>query len=211
MMDSWEFNKIAAAVLSALLIIFGGKEIITVWQYNKSKEYAAVGYKLPVEVSAAPSGQKESGKKDKGLDFAAVAGLMAASTADAGQSVFKKCSACHTPTNGGKNGVGPNLWNIINREIGTVDGFKYSNPMASVGGNWGYEELAQFLHKPKQWLKGTKMAFAGLKREQDIADVLVYLRSLSDSPVALPAVNAQETQAEENTISEPVDESPSVP
>ena len=112
---------------------------------------------------------------------------MPAAKVDAGQGVFKKCATCHTPNQGGKNGQGPNLWNIVNRDLAASDGFKYSKAMAQKGGKWDYESLALFLHKPKTWLKGTKMAFAGLKKPQDIANLLAYMQTLSDSPVPFPA------------------------
>ncbi len=188
MIDSWEFNKIAAAVLAALLVIFGGKEIITVSLKDHGSGKVEAGYKLPVEVADAQTGGNDTAKKPAGVDFVKVATLMQAASVEAGLSVFKKCSTCHTPAQGGKNGTGPNLWNIVDKDIGAVADFKYSGAMANKEGNWNYEALAGFLHKPKKWLKGTKMAFGGLRSEQDIADLLVYLRSLSDSPVALPAV-----------------------
>ena len=184
-MDSWEFNKIAAAVLAALLVIFGGKEIIYIANKGHAKETKQAGYTLPVEVaSASTSG---AAPKPAGFDFAQVAALLPAATVDAGAGVFKKCSTCHTVNQGGKNGQGPNLWNIVDRDLGKVEGFKYSKALVDKGGKWDYESLALFLHKPKQWLKGTKMAFAGLRKPKDIANVLAYLRSLSDNPVDYPA------------------------
>ncbi len=185
-MDSWEFNKIAAAVLAALLVIFGTKEIVAVSTGAHSKDHGKPGYTLPVEVAAA-SDQGGSATEKKGFDFAEVAALLPTATAAAGESVFKKCSTCHTPNQGGKNGTGPNLWNIVNKEFGKVEGFNYSKALLEKGGKWDYESLANFLHKPKQWMKGTKMAFGGLRSKQDLADVIAYLRSLSDNPAPLPA------------------------
>ena len=184
-MDSFELNKIAGAVLAALLVIFGTKEIIHVAELSHGKEKAKSGYTLPVEIASASSGAGAPPAK-KGLDFAKVAELMKTAKAENGAGVFKKCSTCHTPTNGGKNGTGPNLWNIVNRDFGKAEGFKYSKALLAKGGKWDYESLAGFMNKPKKWLKGTKMAFGGLKNPQDIADVLAYLRSLSDSPAPLP-------------------------
>ena len=184
-MDSWEFNKIAAAVLSALLVIFGGQEVIAIASGGHSKSVSKPGYTLPVEVASA---SKTGGApaKPAGLDYAKVAELLPNADPASGQGVFKKCATCHTPGQGGKNGQGPNLWNIVNRDMAKVDGFKYSKAMATKGGKWDFESLARFLHKPKKWLKGTKMAFAGIKNPNDLADVLAYLRSLSDSPAPLP-------------------------
>ncbi len=197
MMDSWEFNKIAAAVLAALLVIFGSGQIFSISLDSHNKETAeVVGYKLPVEVASADSQDQDAPEK-KGLDFANIALLMQTASIENGEADFRKCSACHTPNQGGKNGIGPNLWNIVNREIGSTADFNYSNAVAEKGGVWDYESLAQFLHKPKSWLKGTKMAFAGIKKEQDIASMLVYLRSLSDNPADLPVV--QEAAASQDT------------
>ena len=183
-MDSWEFNKIAAAVLSALLVIFGGREIVYIAESSHA-DHAKPGYTLPVDIASA---QKDAGQSaKKGFDYAQVAELLPAASATAGQGVFKKCVACHTPQKGGKNGQGPNLWNIVDRELGQAEGFKYSNALLERGGKWDYEALANFLHNPRKWMKGTKMAFAGLKKTEDIAAVLAYLRSLSDAPAPLPS------------------------
>lgn len=184
-MDSWEFNKIAAAVLAALLVIFGGREVIAISSGGHAEHASKPGYTLPVEVASA-SKTGEAPAAPAGLDFAKVVELLPNANPTAGQGVFKKCTACHTPDQGGKNGQGPNLWNIVNRDKGSVDGFKYSKALTDKGGQWDYESLALFLHKPKSYLKGTKMAFAGIKNVNDLADVLAYLRSLSDSPAALP-------------------------
>ena len=87
---------------------------------------------------------------------------------------------------GGKNKVGPNLWGILGADRAKAAGYKYSSAMAGAGGQWGYQELEQFLADPKGAIKGTKMAYAGLKKAGDRADAIVYLRSLSDSPLLLP-------------------------
>lgn len=100
-----------------------------------------------------------------------------------GAKVFKKCTSCHNANNGGKNGTGPALWNILGRSIGTTDGFKYSTNMAAKGGTWGYEELDAFLAKPKDYIPKTKMAFNGLKKEKDRAALIEFLRLQADSPL----------------------------
>jgi cytochrome c len=103
-----------------------------------------------------------------------------------GKKVFGKCKACHTVANGGKNGIGPNLWNIVNRKTGAVDGFKYSKVLRGMSDKpWNYENLNAFLIKPKAYAKGTKMTFAGLKKDSDRANLIAYLRSLSDSPAPI--------------------------
>ena len=112
--------------------------------------------------------------------------MLAAANADAGQKVAKKCTACHSFTKGGANKVGPNLWNVVGGKPASVSGYKYSGAMSGMTVNWEYEELNKFLYKPKAYLKGTKMSFAGLKKARDRATIIAYLRSLSDNPKPLP-------------------------
>ena len=185
-MDSWEFNKIAAAVLSALLVVFGGKEIIHIAEGGHAK-HSKPGYTLPVDVASTGSPGTNQAKAKKGFDFAKFASLLPKANADSGKGVFKKCLTCHTPGKGGKNGQGPNLWNVVNRDMGAADGFKYSKALKAKGGKWDFDALANFIKAPKKWLKGTKMAFAGIKNDNDLADLMAYLRSLSDSPAGWPA------------------------
>ena len=96
------------------------------------------------------------------------------------------CKACHTFTQGGKNKIGPALWEIVGRTMGGGDGFKYSSGMMAMKQKWGYEELNKFLLKPRTYVKGTKMAFVGIKKVKDRANLIAYLRSLSPSPKPLP-------------------------
>lgn len=185
-MDSFEFNKIAAAVLSALLLMIGMPTFLEVVRGGHGDHHGAqAAYALPDPAPAAAG--SEPAAEDKGFDFKNVAGLFATSTVDAGKAVFKKCASCHTVNEGGKNGIGPNLWDVVGRGRGTHEGFKYSNALTEKGGVWDYPSLAEFIHKPKAWLSGTKMAFAGLPSDKDLANLMVYLQSLSASPKPLPA------------------------
>lgn len=195
-MDSWEFNKIAGAVLAALLIAFGGSTIIELTHGGHGAEasHDKAGYTLPVEIADA-SGGDHAGAQKKEFDFGAVVAALQTASADAGANVFKKCKTCHTPNEGGKNAVGPNLWNIVGNDKGAHDGFNYSKAMKEKGGKWTFDDLAHFIHNPKGWLKGTKMAFAGVKDPTDLANVLAYLRSLSSSPAPLPTPAAAEKPA----------------
>ena len=97
--------------------------------------------------------------------------------ADDGEKVFKKCKACHTVEAGGKNKVGPNLNGVVGRAAGSMDGFKYSSDMKESGITWDETTLDKFLAKPKDVVKKTKMAFAGLKKEEDRAAVIAYLKA----------------------------------
>ena len=112
--------------------------------------------------------------------------LLASASLDNGEKLFKKCATCHNYEKGSENKVGPHLWNIINRPKANVEGFAYSKALAEYGGEWGYEELAEFLYKPKKYIKGTKMNFAGLKKVKDRADLVYFLREHSDNPAPLP-------------------------
>ena len=112
--------------------------------------------------------------------------LLANGDVDAGKKVAKKCASCHTFDESGKSKVGPNLWNILSRNVAAIEGFKYSGAMQDAGGTWDYERLDAFIANPKAALKGTKMTFKGLKKPEQRADLILYLRSLSGSPMALP-------------------------
>jgi len=112
--------------------------------------------------------------------------LLAAANVDKGKKVAKKCVACHSFKNGGKNKVGPNLYDIMGKDRAKVPGFSYSSAIKTMGGKWGFEDMSAFLKKPKKFMPGTKMSFSGLKKSGDRAAIILYLRSFSDSPVTLP-------------------------
>ena len=191
-MNSDTFNWLAMAVLSALLIIFGTPTLVEALKGGHGDHRGKEGYKLPVEVASADTGADGGAKPEKaGFTYANVVAKFSETSEDAGQRIFKQCAACHSVKEGGRNGIGPNLWEIIGRGKGGVDGFKYSNALTEKGGVWDFEALANFLHDPKGWLKGTKMAYRGLKKEEDVASMLLYLRSLSGEPKPLPEAPAQ--------------------
>ena len=112
--------------------------------------------------------------------------LLAAAAPEKGAKLFKKCKSCHTVDKGGKNTVGPNLWDVVGRAKAGGAGFSYSGALKDKGGDWSYADLDAFIANPKDYAKGTKMSFAGLKKAGDRAAMLLYLRSLSDSPKPLP-------------------------
>jgi cytochrome c len=182
-MDSFEFNKIAGAVLSALLVIFGSATLIEVWTGGQKGKI--VGYALPAPKAASTAGAAAS-VADAALTVPKLGELMTKASVESGAGVFKKCSTCHTPDKGGKNGTGPNLWNVVGRKIGAVDGFSYSSVTKGKGGEWTWENLIPYINAPAAWLPGNKMAFAGIKDATEMADLMVYLRSLADAPAALP-------------------------
>lgn len=180
-MDGHEFNKIAAAVLSALLVIFGSATAIEIWKSGaKSK---VVGYTLPAPKVAS---LVDTAQPDTGLAMPKIAERMATATADAGAAVFKKCTSCHTPDKGGKNGIGPNLWGVVGRKVGGTEGFNYSSALKGKGGDWTWDSLIPYIVAPAAAIPGNKMAFAGIKDAGELAELMVYLRSLSDTPLAMP-------------------------
>lgn len=183
-MDTWEFNKIAGAVLAALLLIFGTATFIEI---QMSHGPTKPGYELPVETTTAAETSEPAAPA--GVNFEEVASLLQNASVDNGQAAFKRCTTCHTPDQGGRNMTGPNLWGIIGRPRAAHEGFNYSPAMKEKSGEWTYEELANFIHDPRGYIPGNKMAFAGIKDEAEIADLLAYLRTLSDNPPPLPATN----------------------
>ena len=179
-MDSFEINKIIAAVLMVALLVIGiGKISGIIFHVEKPK---TPGYAVEVEevVNATSSTAEVSEKK---VDIVA---LMAMGDVETGIKVFKKCSACHSITKGGKNKIGPALYNVVGRKVGGVSDYKYSKALVSYEKEWTFEELNGFLIKPAKWIKGTKMAYAGLRKEKDRASVIKYLNENSDSPLPLP-------------------------
>ena len=114
-----------------------------------------------------------------------IAPMLATASIDEGKKIFKKCAACHSIEQGGKNKIGPALWSVVDRKVGSVEGFKYSNALKNYNKDWTYEELNGFLHKPLKYIKGTKMAFAGLRKDSDRANIIAYLNSMGSSPKPL--------------------------
>ena len=180
-MDSFEINKIVAAILMVALLIIGiGKLSDVIFYVEKPKK---PGYSVEVEQVVTASTQTSSETAEKKIDIAA---LMAMGDLATGEKVFKKCAACHSIVKGGKNNIGPALYNVVGRKIGAVSDYNYSKALSEYGKNWTFEELNGYLIKPAKWIKGTKMAFAGLRKEKDRASVILYLNKNSDNPLPLP-------------------------
>lgn len=180
-MNAFEFNKIAGAVLSAALLIFGGKTLIEIAGSSHGPQKA--GYTLPMPKGGATPGAAPAAPK---FDVAAVLAAVSKGSADAGKDGFKKCTACHTIDKGGPNRVGPNLFGIVNRDVAKHAGFNYSPALQGKGGKWSWQLLTEYLHDPKGSIPGNKMAFAGISDPAELADLLAYLRTAADSPAELP-------------------------
>lgn len=180
-MDSYEFNKIAGWVLSAFLFMFGMNEMGEI--FGGTHTPAKAGYTLP----APKGGGVGPAAKEEPFQFAKIAELLPKASADSGKEVFKACTQCHTPEKGGPNKLGPNLYGVMGRDVGKHSSFtNYSPAMTGKGGKWDWASIATYIYDPRGAIPGNRMAFVGVKDEKDLADVLAYLRTLSDSPVALP-------------------------
>jgi cytochrome c len=189
-MASLETNKVLAAVLCAgLLAMATGKVAEGLRHPNELEENA---FKIEV-ANAAPDSAATAGP----APIEPVIPLLASADVAAGEALAKKCSACHSENEGGGNKVGPPLWDVVGREKASVDGFAYSDAMAAFSDpkDWTYASLNKFMYKPKDYIPGTKMNYAGLKKASDRADLIAFLRSLSGSPMALPT--DEEVQAAE--------------
>jgi cytochrome c len=186
-MDTFEVAKIAGGVLSALLVIVGFRTALEIAEMDHGPE--TPGYTLPMP--------EEPGKSDVPAEGAAgvpapvdlpaiapelnpadVAQAATTANAEAGATVFKKCQACHSGEQGGPNKVGPNLWGVVGRPKGSHEGFNYSAAMKAKGGDWTLPDLAAFIHKPKDFVPGTKMVFPGIPDPTDLADLLAYMNTL---------------------------------
>jgi cytochrome c len=179
-MDSFELNKIVAAILMVALLIIGiGKLSDIIFHVEKPK---TPGYAVEVDQATTVS----SSSKTPVVEEVDIAALMAMGDITLGEKVFKKCSACHSIVKGGKNNIGPALYNVVGRKTGVAADYKYSKALASFNKEWTFEELNGYLIKPAKWIKGTKMAFAGLRKEKDRASVIKYLNQNSDNPLPLP-------------------------
>ncbi len=155
-------------------------EEISALQQASSEETAA-------EESAAEPAAAESGAVAEAEDGSALGTLIAAADMDAGKKVSKKCTACHTFEQGAANKLGPNLYNVLGRQVAGADGYKYSKALSGMSGEvWSYENLSAYLENPKDWAPGNKMSFAGLKKPEDRAAILAFLRDHSDNPPPLP-------------------------
>jgi cytochrome c len=181
-MDSFQLNKLAGAFLGTVFILMSVGIISDALFDSPAPEKP--GFLIEAAEAAAPA--------DGGAAAAAapepIAPLLASADPAAGEKIFKKCAACHSGDKGGANKVGPNLWGVIGRPIAAHEGFSYSAALKgfAAGEAWDYEKMSSFIAAPKAYIKGTAMGFAGLKKPDERANLIAYLRTLADSPAPLP-------------------------
>ena len=160
--------KIPASAFGIVLVIIVFAITITNLLYQP-KLMIKRGFQIEVAVDGKPIAKKE----EKPVD---IASLMKLANVDNGAKIFKKCASCHSVGKGEAAKVGPNLFGVIGRKRGSMSGFSYSEAMKAKGGAWDIDSVNQFITKPKDFLPGTKMGFAGLKKPQDRADVILFLQ-----------------------------------
>ncbi|MCH8197963.1 MAG: cytochrome c family protein [Proteobacteria bacterium] len=184
-MSVFEWNKIIGAVLLVALVT---KAIDTVVDGLTSPvELAKNVYLLGApELPAAPEPAKAPAKAPAKEGPGKIGPLLASASASTGKKTARKCTVCHSFKKDGAKKIGPPLWNVVNAKRARAAGFRYSSGMTKAGGEWGYAELNDFIANPKKSIPGTRMIFAGVKKASDRADIIAYLRSLSDNPAPLP-------------------------
>jgi cytochrome c len=179
-MHGFEINKIIAAIILTIVIVLGINKLADVVYNVKVPEDA--NYKV-AKVTETKEISKDDNKAKSGNNIKVFMNL---GSFDHGKTVVKKCIGCHSVSKGGGNKIGPALWGVIGRKVGSVSEYKYSKAMSGFDKNWDFEAMNNFLIKPKGYIKGNKMAFAGISKEKDRASLVLYLNEQSDSPLPLP-------------------------
>ena len=178
-MNSFEINKIIAAIILTIVIVFGVNKLANVIYNVKAPEGNT--YNIVTETKEISKDDTVNVESDVNI-----IALLALGSINHGKMVFKKCAACHSVSKGGGNKIGPALWGVIGRKAGSTSDYKYSKAMSEFGKIWDFEGMNTFLIKPKDYVKGTKMAYIGLKKEKDRASVILFLNQNSNNPIPIP-------------------------
>ena len=173
-------NKIIVSIVLAVILVLVINKITDVIYYVEKPEKSA--YQVTITTTASTTTTE---KNSEDIDSGNIMTLFASTSVDDGAKVFKKCTACHSIAQGGGNKIGPALWGVLGRKAGSISDYKYSKAMAAHGKTWSFDEMNSFLIKPKDWIKGTKMSFAGLKNAKDRAAVILYMNENTDNPLPL--------------------------
>ncbi len=174
-------NKIIVSIVFAVILIMGINKIADSIFYVEKPEKSA--YQVTNVTTVASTTTSEAVLENSGSEN--IMALFASTSAAEGEKIFKKCAACHSIAKGGKNKIGPVLWGVLGRKSGSISDYKYSKAMVAHEKLWSFEEMYGFLIKPKDWIKGTKMSFAGLKNAKDRASVILYMNQNTDNPLPL--------------------------
>ena len=174
-------NKIIVSILLAVILVLGINKITDVIYYVEKPENSAYEVTSTTETEITTDDEVGANVSDSGNIMA----IFASTNSADGAKIFKKCAACHSIAQGGSNKIGPALWGVLGRKAGTVPDYKYSKAMIAYAKPWSLEEMDGFLLKPKEWVKGTKMAFAGLKNAKDRAAVILYMNENTENPLPI--------------------------
>ena len=172
-------NKIIVSIVLAIILVLGINKITDAIFYVEKPEKSAY------QVAAVTTSTATAKTNSVSSESENIMALFASTSATDGAKVFKKCTACHSITQEGGNKIGPALWGVLGRQAGSISDYKYSKAMATHGKTWSFEEINNFLIKPKDWIKGTKMSFAGLKNAKDRAAVILYMNEKTNNPLPL--------------------------
>ena len=174
-------NKIIVSIVLAIILVFVINKMADVIYHVEKPEKSAYQVASVTNTSSTTT----AGTNSENLETGNIMTLFASTSASDGAKIFKKCSACHSIAQGAGNKIGPSLWGVLGRKAGSISDYKYSKAMLAHGKSWSFEEMNGFLIKPKDWIKGTKMSFVGLKNAKDRAAVILYMNENADSPLPL--------------------------
>jgi len=174
-------NKIIVSIILAVILIVGINKIADTIYYVEKPEKSAYKIESLTAVASTISSETSSENSETGNIMA----LFASTSAADGAKVFSKCKSCHSIAKEGGNKIGPPLWGVLGRKAGSLSDYKYSKAMIAFGKTWSFEEMYGFLTKPKEWVKGTKMSYAGLKNPKDIAAIILFLNKNTDKPLPI--------------------------